>query len=304
MYKDMIDIISNYIYKEKDVDKDFFYDVYFILAEYLNIDDKINGIIVDDTKFDSKYEAIYSPSSKIILASLYPSKSTNKLINASEKMLKNFSPNYLRILLTVQTLIHEMNHAVQFSKIENGENNLIDELISKSNHITRLKDFENPIDYIVNDMLSQKVYDDNHDLSPAEIEAEYLTDKSLEELFLDLDDLDYSKVTLEQFKAYKDIELLLSLYKKYKVNKKGIYTNSPSYDYCNMARNKDEYKPEIVRIYNENKLETFTLDRKNYSLDERLQYGLQLTNFELLDYESSIKKKIKKETDYVKKYKR
>ena len=152
--------------------------------------------------------------------------------------------------------------------------------------------------------MSKNVYNNNHDLSPAESDADYLTYKCINELIPYLEELDYSEGTLEYFKSFKDVDLLTNLKNKYELNFNDIYTNSPSYDYCNMTRTKDIYKPASVLAYNQNRKETFFKDKNKYSFDERLEYGLQLTNFEFIDYYNKIYNKMNQEVEYVRKLKR
>ena len=302
MYEKIVKIISDYVYNNKEIDSDYYYEVYSILEEYYRLDKFMKGLFVDDYKMDVDSDAVYLPNKKKIIAFAYPSRSIKKLLDLSDDKVIGYSKNYMRALITVDTLIHEINHAILFHEIETGRRELIHELVLKSTHVVKYKDFNNIFDYFINQKLSQKVYDNYHDLSPTEINGQFITDYELEDFIKALDTLDYSRVTLEQFKAFKDISTFTALKKKYHLNLRGNITNSPSYDYCNMVRNKDKYKPEVVLEYNEDNFSTFKKDKEKYNLKERLAYGLQLTNNELLTYVDTIKEKVDKEAKYIRRY--
>jgi hypothetical protein len=302
MYEEIVRIIGSYILNNKKIDKAYYYNIYDILADYLKLDDFVNGLAVNDVKIDPKESSVYSPKDKIITVNYYPSEA-HKMLLDSVKDFNEMSYDYLNALLIVDLLIHEVNHAIRFNEIDNGGHELIDELIRKSTHVVSRKDFNNIMDYFKNDKLSERIYNNNHDLSPAESDADYLTLKAIKKLVPYLEDVDYSKVTLEYFLAFKYTHTFNSLRKKYKLKYNDEYTNSPSYDFCNMVRSKDIYKPEIVLDYNRDNKETFIKDKNKYSLEERLQYGLQLSDIELLDYSREVFDNIESRANYIRKYK-
>ena len=99
---------------------------------------------------DPKNSGVYAPINKIIVLNYYPSEAYKLLLNEVDKY-NEMSSIYLNSLLIIDTMIHEINHAILFDEIEKGENSLIHELVRKSSHVLNRKDFNSIFDYFAND---------------------------------------------------------------------------------------------------------------------------------------------------------
>ena len=304
MYEELLDIIFEYIDNESITNIEFYHYVYSILEEYFDLKGKINVLEANDILKKEKTLEAYNPRKKVLFISPY---SSYDLMNQNEKEIVDgfigFNRRYFDGLDFTSTLIHELEHARLFTEIENGGNKLIHELAAKSSHNVSLNDFDNYEDFDKNDKLSFYNYRKNHDLSPIEINAHYLTNKSIENLLNLLNNTHYSIATLEWFKALTNFKELRRLQKRYIIIN-DEFTTSPSYEYCDLARTKDKYKPIDVIEYKNNEWKKYLSDSSIYSLDERLEYGLQLSKDELYNYSNSINEKIEKAKKKLNKYKR
>ena len=196
----------------------------------------------------------------------------------------------------IRILFHEFDHIILRRQFDINANT-IDVILSKrifdiyselasstSENNTTVQDSYNEI--ILEEILEYYYF--NHNKAPFERRANIRSLTYMNEIikiFYETSWKDTIKFyELKNNKKYKKI-----LKENYKLYRKCNFTNSPSLDYFIRLDYKNKDKNELVKLYYENKLKSFMVTSKKYSLYEKVLYGLQISKDELNEIKHSKK---------------
>jgi hypothetical protein len=128
-----------------------------------------------------------------------------------------------------------------------------------------------------NDMYNKMIYDAYHDLAPFERRANIQSLRGIKHVINELKKSDLYVSSIYGSNYIYTHKLNGKEKEFYESN--GIVTNSPSYDYLN-SLSTTELISEMTDLYNANRIDSLESDSKEYSVKERLLYGLQLSDEE------------------------
>ncbi|MBP5683683.1 MAG: hypothetical protein J6X02_00315 [Bacilli bacterium] len=191
----------------------------------------------------------------------------------------NYKEFYRYVLLS-ELVLHELDHVLLEKEIKEGRN---DKFISLSNASEYDLGFRiNVISYIKE--LFKKVsidmaYQEYHDMVPYERRANIQSLRSINASLAELSNSDLNGNLITSINRIVSNRLLGKEKEFYTLN--GSVTNGPSYDFINHIFGVSEEVNELVDVYNLDLVESFNNDSKIYNYDERLLYGLQLSEDEL-----------------------
>ena len=268
MYKELSDIIYNYVTNEKNVDKDFIYNSVDIIKDKLNVSDYISGIT-------------FLPNTDPHLGE-YNFVTKNLSINLDYILFRR-KTTFQKSIEMIATLFHELDHTSIKKECETGSDEIIHRLYYYTS-VSLSEKYKNKTDATYKDILLLlrylMIYYNNHDLAPFERRAILNSYNNTKKLYLELFKKDLDRKELVNTFLILERNYDKALLSKYKRHLNGL-TNAPSYDYCNKLKKILGSLPEEVEVYNSNKIESYNNSALNYSLSDRLLYGLELTNEEL-----------------------
>ena len=284
MYEEVANTIYEY-YKENNMnDEKYIREIYDVILNYMGLNNYVKGMVLKDQITNpKKYHSVakYFSVDKVVEIYLGFDKVNYGLY---PDLYDDFSKSLYFNINVAHTIFHELDHAKYFKEYDNGCNDILHEL-SKcgiAEHIAseycshRLSKF----DLYKTVYRTKRIYQLQHDVVPIERRAIYTSLLEIEKVILELLNYDVDAITLACFLGPQYYNEIANYKKYYKLKNCGV-TNSPSYEYCNYVGYKKNLKPEELLRYNNSLLNCYDYDSSNYSFEERIKYGLQLSDQEL-----------------------
>ncbi len=282
MIKKILDLLYKYESENRLADENFVYDAITIIMRYENLYDYIKEVNIMPANKDSIGN--YNTTRKILQVAI---NSTDDLFELFDRLTDHSeikSPTLINNIEILSNIFHETDHALIQRQYESGEDDIMLKLFQLSDVHTMYWNGLKDLDFLYKSMrLAKKMehlYHKHHDYCPFETRAimtsYHLVFDLLRELYKTDIKKEYILYILYSYRTLYEADII----HRYKETRNGV-TRSASYDYCNKLRFlRDEY-PEELRLYNKNKEQSYLNDSNNYSLKERIEYGLQLSSEEL-----------------------
>lgn len=283
MYDKIARIIFDYTKNNKIADKKFVQDIIEIISNYNNLDDYINKIEISNSndKFNN-----YNYLDQILTINIKETLSYCKNIFLRRKIL------FVNLTVAL-TIFHELDHVklkkdcdINPNSIEAIFLNILHDIempkaISQEEYAyltyeERIK-LENNIKLIILDVEKRRIcYELYHDMVPSERRANIISNIDLDNVMKKLYNTSLQQDELEKIMRYELKQFIKKCLYGYKHN---YITNSPSIDYIEKVLNNE--KINRIKIYDKD-IEIFYKNAKsNYTLQERILYGLPLSINEL-----------------------
>jgi hypothetical protein len=278
MYTSIAKVLYDYEINKRLADEEFVCRIIEIVSNYNNLSKYIKKIEV--TNKESNKDSYYDSDGSIFINK----NAVDVEVNAQSEYLKAVTGYDNRImnhnLSVLETILHEMDH-VYLEKEQDQDESKYNKFIEiatlaagadipSKNILIKLKNK-------FNDMYNKMIYDAYHDLAPFERRANIQSLRGIKHVINELkkSDLNVSSIYGSNY-IYTN---KLNGKEKEFYESNGIVTNSPSYDYLN-SLSTTELISEMTDLYNANRIDSLESDSKEYSVKERLLYGLQLSDQE------------------------
>ena len=285
MYGEIANIIYKYYKDNGENDENFIREVYDIILNYMRLDNYVkNEVIIKDIITDvKKYHsvAMYFPDERVVEIYLNYKKLNYGLY---PDLCDEFSKRLYFNIDVAHTIFHELDHAKYFKERDDKCNDIFHKLseCGEAEYIVDLYQSHKIgyFDLYKTVYRTKRMYKLHHDFVPIERRAIYTSLLEIEKVLFELIEYDINPVTFACYLGPHYYNEIINYKKYYKMKSCGV-TTSPSYEYSNYVGYKNKLKQEEVLRYNNNLLDSFNYDVDRYSLEERLKYGLQLSNQEL-----------------------
>ncbi len=281
MYKHLANVINEYEEKKKTGDEEYINRIIDIVSNQYNLFNYIRKVELSTKKTENE-ESYYNPADyKLFINNHY----IHEDIEPSVEFLKQrtdvrcdiFAYN---IMLFAQ-IMHELDHVLLEKETVEKNTNILhimselatDEDKTEKNSIKEI--IMSGLRYYYNGF----IYEMNHDLAPFERRAEITSLKSVKKVLEELNNTELNKVLISGQNYIYTNTLNATLINPYSLYADGL-TNAPSYDYMNLLMLDKKTIPESIKLYNEDEMECFIKDSNDYNYDQRLLYGLQLSEEE------------------------
>lgn len=283
MHDKIARIIFDYTKNNKIADKKFVQDAIEIISNNNDLDNYIDKIEISDSK--EKFNN-YNYLDQILTINIKETLSYCKNIFLRKKIL------FIN-LTVVLTIFHELDHVklkidcdINPDSIETIFLKILHEIelpktMSKEEYAYLTYEervqLENNFKLAILDVEKRRLcYELYHDMVPSERRANIISNIDLDNVMKKLYNTSLKQDELEKIRRYELKQFIKKCLYGYKYN---YITNSPSIDYIEKAL--DTEKLDRIKIYNKD-IETFYKNaRSNYSLQERILYGLPLSINEL-----------------------
>lgn len=275
MEKEMAEVLYLYEELEQLADEDFVYDMISILYNHNDFSGKVSLIEVNH-EFTTRGLGYFESDDKSLFINM------NRDNEYETRLDYNLS--------ILRTIIHEVNHVITEKQIDNGRNDLFARLVNYSSFIPFYDD-ERLISIpkkIIGNLIYNHNYYFNHNNFPNERNAEIKTLKIMKNVFNNLLTKDLDKNYINELKTFYEDDLDYITFSSYYKGPNGI-TNSPVFDCLKHLIQTKSLRVEELEEYKHNRIESDIRIISEYTTEERLLYGLQLTNDELesLSYDKS-----------------
>lgn len=282
MRDELIKLIYYYEINEKYADPPFVKSAVNIIAKQNDLKEYVRRLRIKDSIFYSKL-GLYYPKKKRMVINIRFDDQLEEFLEMYRYIPEYFSETLTFNLNVLNTIIHEMDHALMEKEYQEGKDDLIIRLYKYVDNDAYDNKSKNPIDYLFNkvrELRLDKVYDNNHDFDPGERRAIVTSNLQILDILngLKKTDIDYKniRININAFTATTIADI------KFVYEKKSYgFTNSPSFDFCNKISKIVNFSQKDLDIYNKSKKERYKMDASNFSFEERILYGLQLSNKEL-----------------------
>lgn len=191
-----------------------------------------------------------------------------------------------RILCSV---IHELDHVRFFKEVDNKNVQSIYELANYTQYKYAKSNKEICKNIIERLMLKSRIKTTPYFQDSSELSAHYYSIDLLKRIYNELEKSKDDNVSLALILEAESRKMLEAYQDFYVPTSLGI-TNSPTYDgSTHILGNKYVLVPDLVK-YEENPMELYKDNKREYSLEDRIRYGLQLSNDERNKLINSVQK--------------
>ena len=274
MHNELAKLFEEYNNNLNKSEVDFIKDAYEMITSHDDLKKYINDLIIIDKK-----NSIFSGD--------YDVKNKNVVVNINSKSKKKkgyteYNTRDLHFTRYLEILLHETNHAIVFREYENNNNRSIYKLIDYCCYYHAMNNkelYDNILEKLSLRGRLNYLYNVHHNMAFYELCAMRY---SLDYLKKISKELEKNKELTTGFVGYlgATVGVLLRAYEDYYQKTTCGVTTSPAYDFCITAVDKktaisntlSNYKNDLKKMYKE--------DSKEYTLEERISYGLQLSNIE------------------------
>ncbi len=294
MYEELARLLTRYYKDNKEADESFVTEVQDIIKNTKGYEDVINKIIYKRMLGLGCYTRL---ENNIYLSNKIKKHKRICYVN-NEYDSKPLNNN----IWLLNSVFHELDHALLFRELRNGEMNIMTKLATLCDlQHTELeyedKSYKELFHGYNNTFKYMQLYNKYHDYAPYETRAILKAYDEILKLIHELLNSDIDSKELKFIEKAIKYQKEYDLVERYKLEyfENGI-SDSLSYNYCENIDFRKEYFPDELNLYLESHEKSFIEDSKNYSLNERILYGLQISEDELnsiVDLE-----KIKKEKSH------
>ncbi len=278
MYTSIAKVLYDYEINKKLADEEFVCRIIEIVSNYNNLSKYIKKVEV--TNKESNKDSYYDNDGSIFINK----NAVDVEVNAQSEYLKAVTGYDNRImnynLSVLETILHEMDH-VYLEKEQDQDESKYNKFIEIATLATGAdipsKNILIKLKNKFNDMYNKMIYDAYHDLAPFERRANIQSLRGIKHVINELKKSDLNKSSIYGSNYIYTNKLNGKEKEFYELN--GIVTNSPSYDYLNSLAT-TELISEMTDLYNANRIDSLESDSKEYSVKERILYGLQLSDQE------------------------
>ncbi len=305
MFKELTELLSNY--ENKLVDEKFIREASDVIISGVGLKGYIEGVSLDANNIPFGI-ACYNPTEKQFYLNAGNRKDLDKFLDLLFK--DSYSESSRRLfqnLMFLNTIFHELDHAILYKDLEEGSDKLLCQLykvidirqiiddVDSKDEIKGFKNLALVIKYLIK-------YSLHHDYVSYETRAilnsNDLSNLLIEELYnsnMNVDDITFNDKVMTILSDYEII-------RRYNKIHNGVY-NSPSYDFCCLFPSRKEYFTNAMKLYSTDKVKSFELDSSKYSFYVRTHLGLQISEKEYNDfYYSSCLPKYNEQYKILRKY--